>query len=532
MIRRSALHRASAFTVLATLLAAVALSPGAAQAATATKTIDGSPLDVFVSADGNLQAQLEGSAAKVFYPPSSDVGDAGFFLSFPDGLGSIVDGTTSGPSSMEFGPDVTLPFEFISAADPISTGSGYTQTTVYCVRPQDAPSCATLAPVEVTQVVSYVNGRRSFDVTWSVENNTGATLPFRAWTAADLYLDGSDHGTGYFSQGPPRVVGGVNELTGRAGGIQEVSGFPWTRHQESSFSSIWSIMTDPLGTGFNDSILSANVDNGVGVQWDNHYASGLVTGQTATFKATWQFGMAGLTASPVGAALNKGATHTVTFTGTDQNGQPTAGKLLRYTVTGANARSGAVTTNGAGQSAVSWRGDVAGNDVIDAYLDLDGNGARSTDEPKASATVLFKAPDAPLPATPGNAFTFSGAPVFGAGSTTLIIVVPGPGQISVTPAGAGASAAAKKGKKKAKKKPALIKKTTVKVKKAGPVKVKITPTKAGKKVIKSKGSLTTKVSITFTPTGGKPRTVVKKVKIKKNAAKPKKGKGGKGKSKS
>lgn len=530
--------RRLAIRLVMAVAAVAAIAPATAQAVTATKTIPGSPLKVFTSADGNLQAQLDGSASKVFYPPSSDVGDAGFFLSFPDGLGSIVEGTTSGPSSMEFGPELTLPFEAVSAADPVSTSSGYTQTTVYCARPQDAGPCSGTAPVKVTQVVTYVNGQRSFDVAWAVQNNSGATLRFRAWTAADLYLDGSDRGTGYFSQGPPRVVGGVNELTGRAGGIQEVSGFSWTRHQEASFSGIWSIMTNPLGAGFNDSILSTEVDNGVGVQWDDRYATGLPQGQTATFKATWQFGMAGLTATPVATVLNKGATHAVTFTGTDQNGNASAGQLLRYSITGANPRSGAVTTNGSGQADVTWRGDTAGNDVIEGYLDIDGNGTRSSDEPKANATVLFKEPTASIPTpptAPNNQFTFSGTPIFGAGSTTLIIVVPGPGQISVTPSGAGsASAAAKKGKKgkgKKKAKPALIKKTTVKVNKAGPVKVTIKPTKAGKKVIKKKGRLSTKVDITFTPTGGKPRTVTQKVTIKKNAAKPKKGNGGKGKRK-
>lgn len=527
MIRRTAL-------ALVGLLALVAAAPGAAQAVTATKTIDGSPLDVYISADGNLQAQLEGSTAKVFYPPTSDVGDAGFFIGLPAAVGSIVAGTSAGPSSMDAGPDFAdpeearLPFESVGTPSLVTgagtAGSPYTQTTVYAVRPQGGSNA-----LEITQVVTYVNGRRSFDVVWSVKNVSGSTLRFRASTAADLYLDGSDVGIGYFSQGPPRVVGGVNESTGRAGGIQEVGGSTWDKYQEAGYSTIWNIVTAPLGSGFSNSILAGAVDNGVGVQWDTNYTSGLANNATAVFKATWQFGKAGLTAAPVAAAFNKGATHTVTFTATDQDGGPNAGKLLRYAITGANPRSGAVTTNASGQVPVTWRGDAAGTDVVNGYLDLDGNGARSSDEPQASATVLFKAPDAPIP--PGNAFTFDGAPVFGAGSTTLIIVVPGPGQISVTPPGAGASAAAKKkgkGKKKAKQ-PALIKKTTVKVKKAGPVKVTIKPTKAGKKIVKKKGKLTTKVNITFTPTGGTPRTVVKKVTIKKNAAKPKKGKGkGKG----
>lgn len=514
--------RKLAIRIVVAAAAIGAIAPAAADAATVT--IPGSPLQVFTSPDGNLQAQFDGSAAKVFYPPTNTVGDSSFVLGFPVAVGGIVAGTATGPASMQAGPEFTLPYESVLQGPVLGSGtagSPFTQSTDFVVRDQTTDT----VKLEIRQTVTYVNGRRSFGVQWAVENVSGAAIRYRASAAADLYLDGNDSGVGYFSQGPPRIVGGVNDETGRAGGIQEVAGSPWDHHQETGYSAIWDIVTDPVAAGFNDTILSNRLDNGVGVQWDDRYAVGIPNGSTDTYDVVWQFGLAGLTATPVGAALNQGATHTVNFTGTDENGAPMGGKLLRYTVSGPNARSGALVTNGQGQAPVSWVGANAGTDVVDAYLDLNSDGTRSTDEPKASATVLFKAPTAPLPNTPGNAFTFSGKPIYGDGSTTLIVVVPGPGQISVTPPGAGASAAArKKGKKKAKK-PALIKKTTVKVKKAGPVKVKIKPTKAGKKAIKKKGRLTTKVNITFKPTGGTARTITKTVTIKKNGSKPKKGKG-------
>jgi len=524
-------------TLLKRMLTVAAIAFGAivpASAQAVTVTIPGSPLQVFTNQDGRLQAGFEDTVSKVFYPPTDTEGDSTFIIGLRDAVHGLVAGTDAGPAGLQAGPDFTRPYESVNQGPVLGSGtaaSPYTQSTDYVVTGTDEATV-----VEIRQTVTYVNGRRSFGVRWAVENVSGAALRYRASAAADLYLDGDDFGVGYFTQGPPRIVGGVNDLTGRAGGIQEVASSPWTRHQEANYDDIWSIVVGPLTAGFNDSILADRVDNGVGVQWDNRYATGLANGATDTYEVVWQFGLSGLTATPVAAALNQGATHNVTFTGTDENGGPVAGKLLRYAVAGPNARSGAVATDGQGQASVSWIGANAGTDTIDAYLDLNGDGARGNDEPKAAATVLFKAPSTPIPTTPSNQFTFSGAPIFGAGSTTLIIVVPGPGQISVTPSGAGAASIAAKGKKKGgkgkkKAKPALIKKTTVKVGKAGPVKVKIKPTKAGKKIIKKKGRLSTKVDITFTPTGGKARTVTKKVTIKKNASKPKKGKGGKGKSK-
>jgi hypothetical protein len=526
---RGRVNRTRAAVAAAVAVAIAALAPAAAQAV----PIPGSPLEVFTSPDGNLQANLEGHEANVFFPPTDDIGAAGFFIGMPEAVGTIDAGTTFGPSEVPAGSNaVSQPYEAVSQSPVFGTGTAgdpYWQETVYMVRAAEAVPPATDV-LEVVQTVNYVNGRRSFDVTYDVTNETGSAVRYRASAAADLYLDGSDIGVGYFSQGPPRVVGGINETTGRAGGIQEVASSPWDAHQETEYFSIWSIVGNPLDVGFDNSILSNSVDNGVGVQWDDKYSVGLAAGATRIYNVTWQFGIAGLTASPVGAALNQGATHTVTFTGTNADGGPLANATLRYAVTGPNARSGAVATGPQGQAAVAWTGANAGTDVIEGYLDLNGDGTRGTDEPRASATVLFKAPDAPLPTTPGNAFTFAGAPIFGNGTTTLIVVVPGPGQISVTPAGSASASisAKKKGKKKAKKKPALIKKTTVNVTKAGPVKVKIKPTKAGKKVLKRKGKLTTKVHVTFTPTGGQANTVTRKVTIKKKKAAKGKGKGGKG----
>lgn len=137
--------------------------------------------------------------------------------------------------------------------------------------------------------------------------------------------------------------------------------------------------------------------------------------------------------------------------------------------------------------------------------------------------VPAPAPPPPPPAPPGtpppppsNVFTVGSSITFGAnGTATVTVVVPGPGVLTASDGSAGtasvrASAAAKK---KAKKK-ALIATTKVIAKQAGKVKITIKPTAAGKKVLRRKGKLRVKVRLTFTPTGGAPRSQVKSVTLK------------------
>jgi hypothetical protein len=136
-------------------------------------------------------------------------------------------------------------------------------------------------------------------------------------------------------------------------------------------------------------------------------------------------------------------------------------------------------------------------------------------------------PPPPAPPTPGptppppppNDFSVPGSSVtFRNGSATVTVNVPGPGVI--TAADASSAASSSRATATAKKK-ALIKPARAVATKAGPVKLKIKPTKAGKKVLRKKHKLKVRLAITFTPTGGSPRTEVSKltIKVKKNKKK-------------
>lgn len=273
--------------VVLSVACAAASAAALAPSAQALITVSGSPMRVFVGESGRLQANLAGSESNLFFPPRSPNGNAGFFLGFPAAFGDLAAGTVAGPG---LSSDTT----FVPVAQSAVTGAGTAasplrQLTGYTV----TDGTNTLA--RVTQQVTVVNGERRFRVLYAVQNASALPVRFRASTGADLYLEGSDTGTGFFSAGPPRLVGGINDETGAAGGLEEnlVSGLPrWSHFQEGPYGLVFQAIRDVAGQGMTDTIDSTSVDNGAGVQWDDHYspAAALAPGATAAYAVNWTFG--------------------------------------------------------------------------------------------------------------------------------------------------------------------------------------------------------------------------------------------------
>lgn len=514
------------FKVSLLAVCALALLPASAQAA----TIDGDKLDIYLQPSGNVQVFPFGQSSYSFYPPGSQAGDAGFFITSG--------GTTYGPP-LAAGPEDGAYSGGVAGG---VTGSGtlaspYQQVTTY-----NAGSIA------ITQTTTYVNGQRSFKQSFKVENASGS---YSAFAAADLYLEGSDSGVGFYTPGPPKFVGGLSQATGRAGGLREVAGSPWSAYQEAFFAEIWENVFD---AGFNNSIVAGSIDNGVGVQWNGSGA--------ATYEVEWQLGLAGLTASPPSAHLGTGSFHEVTLTATDDDGELVSGGTIRYEIDGANPESGTEKTAGNGKAKVGWVGDEEGTDTLTAYLDEDGDRKRDPTEPLASANAVFVDPETNVPPPPAAPNTpplyLQGQPILQSGSTTLVVVVPSAGRLTVEQANAGgkgggkkssaivstvgADVSAVKGKKgkrgKGKKgkgkrrRPSLIRKAVKRPKAAGPVRVKIKPTKLGRKVLNKRGKFTVKVRVAFVAAGTEQRfAFTRKVTVKKNVGKGKRGKGKRGKGK-
>jgi hypothetical protein len=276
-------------TLAVAAVAFVVLPVGSAAADTATTTLSGNPMTVFLGNQGGLQANVGGSATNVFFPPTSNTGNAGFFLGFPAAVGRLPAGSVAGPPA---GGATTVPWTAVSqsgvtgagtSTDPLRQGTNY--------RLNDGQSDL----LDVSQGTTYVHRRRRFTMTYGVFNLTNAPIRFRASIGADLFLEGSDVGVGFFDPGFPRFVGGINRATGVAGGIQEGTNVreapAWSHYFEGVFSDVFQAIGDPAGPGFNDTVNPAAVDNGVGVQWDDRYSQApLFPGRGAVYEVVWNFG--------------------------------------------------------------------------------------------------------------------------------------------------------------------------------------------------------------------------------------------------
>ncbi len=379
-----------------------------AGSATAAPTqISGNPMTVWVGDQGQLQAQRAGDTSYIFYAPSNPVGDAGFFLAFPqDAAGVPVDlagkvygfDGAAGPHGLE---------PFVNRGQSVVTGDGsagapFTQVTTYAVNPTD-PTDQTKDLALVTQTTTYVNGQQTFHVKWDVKNvsSPAVGLPFKALLGADFYFEGDDRGTGIFTQGPPRFVGGTNADTGRSGGFVESAApaTPWSHYEALTYSteplSVWTRIGqagNEAGTKvFNDTAYAEPDDNAGGVEWDDRLATPLPGGQTASYEVTVRTALpAALQFDQTNAGAPQGTPITFTVTAKDTADVPFAGKTLRWEITGANPMTGGNTVlDGSGVGRITDPGTNAGFDTVAAYVDLNNNSTRDANEPQASALATF-----------------------------------------------------------------------------------------------------------------------------------------------
>jgi hypothetical protein len=381
------------------LAAAAAISLWlAASAPAATVAIPGNPLTIHVGERGQLQAYRAGEPSGIFYEPATLAGDAGFFLAFPDpafappALGNQVFGFegSAGPFGLQnYTPQAQGPVTGTgTAADP------FRQVTSYSA-----------GSVVVNQTTTYVNGAQEFNLRWDVRNQTGSQLKFRAIVGADFFFEGSDVGTGIFTEGPPRFIGGTNADTGKSGGFVEVLGAPanspaWSAYQALEFggapNQIWGKVqgagdaSTAGGTVFDNTVVGQPVDNAGGVEWVQNLTTPLANNTPTSFALVVRSAVpSALQLSPSNAGAPQGVPITITATATDSAGVPYAGRRLRWTITGVNPATGAASLAANGTAPIVDPGTNAGADTVVAFVDFNDNGVREPAEPQASALATF-----------------------------------------------------------------------------------------------------------------------------------------------
>jgi hypothetical protein len=375
--------------LVAAVAAALTLGAfAAASAPAATTALGGSPLNVYIGDRGQLQAFRAGETSGIYYAPSNLEGDAGFFLAIrPSGPVYGFDGA-AGPFGLT---------DYTPVSQSAVTGAGTAASPLTLVTKYDAG-----ALLHVTQTTTYVNATQQFTVRWDVVNTSGSAVRFKALAAADFFFEGSDRGTGIYTQGPPRFIGGTNADTGRSGGFAEVLGppfnsQPWSAYQALAYGNdateVWGKVehaSDADAASFDNTVVGDQVDNAGGVEWDQYATTGLSPGSTATFALTARSAVpSALQISPPNAGSPQHVPINFTVNAVDTNGQPYVGKTIRYQITGANTLSGTATVGADGNAVITDPGTNAGADTVVAFLDFNNNGVREPVDPQASALATF-----------------------------------------------------------------------------------------------------------------------------------------------
>src|SRR5829696_4626731 len=158
----------------AALLGIVVALAAPAAATAAIVEADGNPLNIYANGQSAIQARFDGQDAGVFYSPGSNAAHAG--LEIVEVGGSYYSTGSGTPVS---GPVLQ------------QSGSRRTLHSVYRMGPN----------LEVTEDVSYTDGERQMVLRYAVRNISAAPVSFRAGELSDLYVGGSDSGTGVFRAG-------------------------------------------------------------------------------------------------------------------------------------------------------------------------------------------------------------------------------------------------------------------------------------------------------------------------------------------
>jgi hypothetical protein len=366
----------------AALLAAVLGALLAAPAFAASVPLGGSPLNVIVGDQGQLQAFRADRTNPldppgIFYRATSEIGDAGFFLAFPSPMPGTVWGFegNAGPHWLS---------QYTATGQDAVTGSGTAADPLKQITHYTAASGA----ATVTQTTTYVNGAQEFRVRWDVKNTGMSALQFNAIAAADFFFQGDDSGVGIFTQGPPRFIGGTNVDSGSSGGFVEATP-AWSKYQALDFPTVWT-KVQGAGNGnpvWDNSVLDHPDDNAGGVEWDQQ---ALAANQTTSYELVIRSAVpSALQLNPTNAGSRQGVPIAITATATDSNGQPYAGKTLRYAITGPNATTGSTTLNASGVGVVTDPGANAGTDNVTVFVDFNNDGTRQAVEPQATALATF-----------------------------------------------------------------------------------------------------------------------------------------------
>jgi hypothetical protein len=231
-------------------------------------SISGSPLRIEVGSNFSIQAYHQN------YEQGAAYGDA------DSGPFWYIDGQTYGPNMPAHGGSAAFTMNELNWVDHRGPSGSGAQGDPWRVETTGQLSTGT-SNLDVTQLVSYVNGRNYFQLDWTMTNSGGSQTCFKFYHAADIYFADSDYGYGYYDTG-----------SGSVGGYDENRTWfmvfaPITRpdrYREAHYDSIWDNVR--TGTDLDNTIDNQHLDNGIALQWDIC----LSPGEARTISDLWSFG--------------------------------------------------------------------------------------------------------------------------------------------------------------------------------------------------------------------------------------------------
>lgn len=257
-LRRAAI---AASLLLLAVPAAAQAGPGPADdPGTDGVIIQGSKLVTLVAgqdAPGIISARFADTAIPLFYES-----DNGVSIDAPATFSIHTNGDSY---SSDYGTQ-----SFTQTSAPTLAGTGSVSS------PWVVSSGFTTPDLGIVQQVRHVDGSRALRLTWTVTNTSGSAQDFSAFWDTDLYVSGSDEGTGALEVGPPRTLEAVAIDTTTVGLVELT---PWSHYFEGYYGDATAPDGDATAV-FNDSFDPTSVDNGFGVEWD---VTALAPGASKTF---------------------------------------------------------------------------------------------------------------------------------------------------------------------------------------------------------------------------------------------------------
>jgi hypothetical protein len=233
-----------------------------------TITISGAPLRIEVGHNMSIQVYHQNYEHGAVYGAA----DSGPFW--------YIDGQTYGPNMPTHGDSAAFSMNELTWGDHRGPSGSGTQGDPWRVETSGQLSSGT-SSLDVTQLVSYVNGRNYFQLDWTIASRGGAETCFKFYHAADIYFANSDYGYGYYDAGSGSI-GGYDE--NRTWFMVFAPITSPDRYREADYDDIWRDVQ--LGNDLDNTINNQHIDNGIALQWDIC----LAPGEARTISDLWSFG--------------------------------------------------------------------------------------------------------------------------------------------------------------------------------------------------------------------------------------------------